>query len=162
MYAFPDLEPVWNHWLEPVWNAYSMFHSNWAYTNNLNQEVKDNITSITRHVDIIIPAALLLLSRFSRVRLYVTPQTAAHQAPPSLGFSRQEHWSGPWIPNMIRNITSGVLVQNALSQSNHEKTSNPNWRTIYKMSVQYYSEVERSKKTRKDWETVPNKRRHDN
>ena len=37
---------------------------------------------------------LLLLSHFSRVRLCVTPQTAAHQAPPSLGFSRQEHWSG--------------------------------------------------------------------
>ena len=33
---------------------------------------------------------LLLLSRFSRVRLCVTPQTAAHQAPPSLGFSRQD------------------------------------------------------------------------
>ena len=32
---------------------------------------------------------LLLLSRFSRVRLCATPQTAAHQAPPSLGFSRQ-------------------------------------------------------------------------
>ena len=37
---------------------------------------------------------LLLLSRFSRVRLCATPQSAAHQAPPSLGFSRQEHWSG--------------------------------------------------------------------
>ena len=37
---------------------------------------------------------LLLLSRFSRVRLCATPKTAAHQAPPSLGFSRQEHWSG--------------------------------------------------------------------
>ena len=36
---------------------------------------------------------LLLLSRFSRVRLCATPETAAHQAPPSLGFSRQEHWS---------------------------------------------------------------------
>ena len=33
---------------------------------------------------------LLLLSRFSHVRLSVTPETAAHQAPPSLGFSRQE------------------------------------------------------------------------
>ena len=30
----------------------------------------------------------------SRVRLFATPWTAAHQAPPSLGFSRQEHWSG--------------------------------------------------------------------
>ena len=36
---------------------------------------------------------LLLLSHFSRVRLCATPQTAVHQAPPSLGFSRQEHWS---------------------------------------------------------------------
>ena len=36
---------------------------------------------------------LLLLSHFSRVRLCATPETAAHQAPPSLGFSRQEHWS---------------------------------------------------------------------
>ena len=42
---------------------------------------------------------LLLLSRFSRVRLCVTPQTAAHQAPPSLGFSRQEHWSGVPFPS---------------------------------------------------------------
>ena len=42
---------------------------------------------------------LLLLSRFSRVRLYATPQTAAHQAPPSLGFSRQEHWSGLPFPS---------------------------------------------------------------
>ena len=42
---------------------------------------------------------LLLLSRFSRVRLCATPQTAAHQAPPSLGFSRQEHWSGFPFPS---------------------------------------------------------------
>ena len=37
---------------------------------------------------------LLLLSCFSRVQLCATPEMAAHQAPPSLGFSRQEHWSG--------------------------------------------------------------------
>jgi len=42
---------------------------------------------------------LLLLSRFSRVHLCATPQTAAHQAPPSLGFSRQEHWSGFPFPS---------------------------------------------------------------
>ena len=46
---------------------------------------------------------LLLLSHFSRVRLCATPETAAHQALPSLGFSTQELrfleplilWSGP-------------------------------------------------------------------
>ena len=37
---------------------------------------------------------LLLLSRFSCVRLCATPQTAAHRAPLSLGFSRQEYRSG--------------------------------------------------------------------
>ena len=42
---------------------------------------------------------LLLLSRFSSVWLCATPQTAAHQAPPSLGFSRQEHWSGLPFPS---------------------------------------------------------------
>ena len=30
----------------------------------------------------------------SRVRLFATPWTIAHQAPPSMGFSRQEYWSG--------------------------------------------------------------------
>ena len=42
---------------------------------------------------------LLLLSRFSRVQLCATPETAAHQAPPSLGFSRQERWSGLPFPS---------------------------------------------------------------
>ena len=42
---------------------------------------------------------LLLLSHFSHVRLCATPQMAAHQASPSLGFSRQEHWSGLPFPS---------------------------------------------------------------
>ena len=42
---------------------------------------------------------LLLLSHFSHVRLCATPQTAARQAPTSLGFSRQAHWSGLPFPS---------------------------------------------------------------
>ena len=42
---------------------------------------------------------LLILSRFSRVQLGATPWTAAHQASPSMGFSRQEHWSGLPFPS---------------------------------------------------------------
>ena len=42
---------------------------------------------------------LLLLSPFSRVRLCAIPKTAAYQAPPSLGFSKQEHWSGLPFPS---------------------------------------------------------------
>ena len=37
----------------------------------------------------------------SRVRLLVTPWTAAYQAPPSMGFSRQEYWSGVPLPSLI-------------------------------------------------------------
>ena len=44
---------------------------------------------------------LLLLSHFSPVRLCATPETAAHQAPLSLGFSRQEHWSGLPFPSLM-------------------------------------------------------------
>ena len=36
----------------------------------------------------------------SRVRLCATPWTAAYQAPPSMGFSRQEYWSGMPLPSM--------------------------------------------------------------
>ena len=55
---------------------------------------------------------LLLLSRFSRVQLCVTPQRAAHQAPPSLGFSRQEHWSG--LPFSSQSSISLFLLHSVL------------------------------------------------
>ena len=48
---------------------------------------------------------LLLLSRFSHVRLCATPEMTAHQAPPSLGFSRQEHRSGLPFPSPSGPIT---------------------------------------------------------
>ena len=35
----------------------------------------------------------------SRVRLLATPWTAAHQAPPSMGFPRQKYWSGVPLPS---------------------------------------------------------------
>ena len=38
---------------------------------------------------------------FIRVRLLATPWTAAYQAPPSMGFSRQECWSGVPLPSLI-------------------------------------------------------------
>ena len=39
-----------------------------------------------------------MLNRFSHVRLSVTPWTIAHEAPLSMGFSRQENWSGLSCP----------------------------------------------------------------
>ena len=39
------------------------------------------------------------MKSLSRVRLLATPWTAAHQAPPSMGFSRHEYWSGLPLPS---------------------------------------------------------------
>ena len=42
----------------------------------------------------------------SRVRLLAAPWTAAHQAPPSMRFSRQEYWSGLPLPSLEGNLES--------------------------------------------------------
>ena len=52
---------------------------------------------------------LLLLSRFSRVLLFATPWIAAYQAPLSMGFSRQEYWSGVPLPSLVPRITRGQM-----------------------------------------------------
>ena len=58
---------------------------------------------------------------FSHVQLFVTPWTVAYQAPPSMGFSRQEYWSGlPFsftgdLPNPgIEPISPGLHVESTL------------------------------------------------
>ena len=69
---------------------------------------------------------LLLLSRFSSVRLCVTPEMAAHQAPPSLGFSRQEHWSGLPFPSPVLKVKSESEVsQSCLTPSDPMDCSLP-------------------------------------
>ena len=60
---------------------------------------------------------LLLLSRFSRVRLCATPETAAHQAPPSLRFSRQEHWSGLPFPSPMHKSEKWKWSRSVVSDS---------------------------------------------
>ena len=42
---------------------------------------------------------ILFLLSLSRVRLFATPWTVAYQDPPSMGFSRQEYWSGLPFPS---------------------------------------------------------------
>ena len=72
---------------------------------------------------------LLLLSRFSRVRLCETPSTEAHQAPLSLGFSRQEHWSGVWssgVLGIIKKMNSWEDVKNININKNLEEGVNSN------------------------------------
>ena len=59
----------------------------------------------------------LLLSHFSCVRLCVTSSMAAHQAPPSLGFSRQEHWSGLPFPSPMHENEKWKWSRSVVSDS---------------------------------------------
>ena len=68
---------------------------------------------------------LLLLSRFSCVRLCATPKTAAHQAPPSLGFSRQEHWSCHFLLQCMRVRSESEVAQSCPTHSNPMDCSLP-------------------------------------
>ena len=65
----------------------------------LCQLIRKNKSHNMNHPLMSLLLLLLLLSHFSRVRLCATPWTAAYQASPSLGFSRQEHWSGLPFPS---------------------------------------------------------------
>ena len=53
------------------------------------------------------------MKSLSHVRLLATPWTAAYQAPPSIGFSRQEYWSGVPLPSREAyfKLLSGHLLQ---------------------------------------------------
>ena len=50
----------------------------------------------------------------SRVRLFMTPWTAAYQAPPSMGFPRQDHWSGLPLPSPLIPLNKHQLAEKLL------------------------------------------------
>ena len=56
----------------------------------------DNLGETNVITKVLVKGKVKLLSR---VQLFVTPWTVAYQAPPSMGFSRQEYWSGLPFPS---------------------------------------------------------------
>ena len=60
----------------------------------------------------------------SRVRLLATPWTAAHQAPPSMGFSRQEYWSGVPLPSPSK---AAVDLKDNFNKRNYVRHPNSSW-----------------------------------
>ena len=56
-----------------------------------------------------------MLSRLSHVRLFATLWNAAHQAPLSMGFSRQEQWSGLLCPPLGDLSNPGIKLKSLLS-----------------------------------------------
>ena len=59
----------------------------------------------------------LLLSHFSRVWPCATPLTSTHQAPPSLGFCRQEYWSGLPFPSPMHESEKWKCSRSVMSNS---------------------------------------------
>ena len=57
----------------------------------------------------------MVLSHFSRVRLFVTSWTVAHQTPLSMGFSRQDYWSGLPCPLLGDLPDPGIIPMSLVS-----------------------------------------------
>ena len=66
-----------------------------------------NISHLNKCVQpLFVLSSLSLLGHFSRVRLCAAPEMAAFQAPPTLGLSRQEHWTGLPFPSPMHESES--------------------------------------------------------
>ena len=60
----------------------------------------------------------LLIESHSRIQLFVTPWTVAHQDPLSVGFSRQGYWSGLPYPPLGDLPNPGIKPRSPESQAN--------------------------------------------
>ena len=67
----------------------------------------------------------------SRVWLLATSWTAAHQAPPSMGFSRQEYWSRVPLPSPMRKTGLHKTKNDAEQNAKSAKVEEP-WASCYK------------------------------
>ena len=98
---------------------------------------------------------LLLLSRLSHVWLCATPWTAAYQAPPSVGFSRQEYWSGLPFPFPGDLPNPGIKPGSPTLQADSLPSESPG--TKRKTNIRYYLYVE--SKIRYKWIYLQNRNR---
>ena len=105
------LQPMGSQTVQLVnWTTKHSTASQWKLCDFILSQIKWNKKwSFIIHITVYLSAItcpsllllLLLLSCFSRVRLCATSEMAAHQASPSLGFSRQAHWRGlPFLSPM--------------------------------------------------------------
>ena len=93
---------------------------------------------------------LVAVQLLSRVWLFVTPQAIAHQAPPSMGFSRQDYWSelpcpppGDLPPNP--GIKPGSLRSPALAGKFF--TANANWEALDMLNILSWKSLRKTAET---------------
>ena len=98
-------------WIKTIFDCYSrVLTSSYSFT------FSESIFPLTWNRCLKLPL-LLLLSHFSCVWLCATPETAAHQVPLSLGFSRQEYWSGLPFPSPIHGSEKWKWSRSVVSDS---------------------------------------------
>ena len=85
----------------------------------------------------------------SRVWLVATPWTAAYQAPPSMGFSRQEYWSGLPLPSLnkicyrIVNKNSSVHLIRSREYHYGVEIWGNSWKRIWLLRVEFHQNWKR-------------------
>ena len=86
----------------------------------LRRKAMTNIDSILKSRDITLPTKVCLVKvkvkSLSHVQLFGNPWTVAYQAPPSMGFSRQEYWSGLPFPSTGDLPDTGIKPRSPGSQ----------------------------------------------
>ena len=82
----------------------------------------------------------------SRVRLLATPGTAAHQAPPSMGFSRQEYWSGVPLPSPL--YSTGNYKEYLVTNYNGKELKTDIYVYMYNWITLISEKAQHSKSTR--------------
>ena len=75
------------------------------------------------------------MKSLSRVRLFVTPRTVAYHAPPSMGYSRQEYWSGLPFPSPGDLPDPGIEPRSPALQTDTLPSELPGKPHIYKIFI---------------------------
>ena len=105
------------------------------YVSDLGQEIYIYIISFN-------PNSFMKVKSLSCVRLFAVPWTAAHQAPPPMGFSRQEYWSGLSFPSPGDLPNPGIKPRSPALQADALTSEPPGKPNIYNDSIQMNSHSE--------------------
>ena len=80
---------------------------------------------------------IVKVKSLSHVRLSATPWTAAYQAPPSMGFSRQEYWSGVRIPSTVSIKANAFVLTFKLSSLQYKPRYPHVFSNIFKATLTF-------------------------
>ena len=108
------------------------------------EEGDTTLTSLFFQYRIVILFYFVIVKSPSRVRLFATPWTVAYQAPPSMGFSRQQYWSGLPFPSPEDLPDPGLPHCRTWKQLRCPLTDECGKKLWYIYTMEYYSAMKRN------------------